>query len=103
MLTARPAVLAPQEVDEIRQNGCMFESTVTTAVNTAELRKIRGAFFLPNAITRYVTDWSVKTAHATVLEPSSGDATFLVRAVRRSCEPYVAHARQWMQLYGIGL
>lgn len=65
----------------------MFESTVTAAVNTAELRKIRGAFFIPNAITRYVTDWAVKTAPATVLEPSSGDAAFLVRAVRRLCEP----------------
>ncbi len=61
----------------------MFESSATTTVDTAQLRKARGAFFTPEAITRFVTDWAVRTAHDTVLEPSAGDAAFLVQAVRR--------------------
>lgn len=52
-------------------------------VDTAELRKARGAFFTPAAITRFVTDWAIRTPLDQVLEPSAGDAAFLVEAVRR--------------------
>lgn len=61
----------------------MLDFSVPTDVDTAELRKARGAFFTPDAITRYITDWAVRTADDTVLEPSAGDAAFLVQAVRR--------------------
>lgn len=60
----------------------MLEPAVIAA-DTAELRKARGAFFTPDAITRYIVDWAVRTSHDTVLEPSAGDAAFLVQAVRR--------------------
>ncbi|MDF2050237.1 N-6 DNA methylase [Arthrobacter sp. Cr_A7] len=52
-------------------------------VDTAELRKARGAFFTPAAISSFVTDWAVRTPCDRVLEPSAGDAVFLVDAVRR--------------------
>ncbi len=61
----------------------MFDSSAPAAVDTAELRKARGAFFTPDAITRYITNWAVRTSEDTVLEPSAGDAAFLVQAVRR--------------------
>lgn len=61
----------------------MLDSAVPAAVDTAELRKARGAFFTPDAITRYITDWAVRAPEDTVLEPSAGDAAFLVQAVRR--------------------
>lgn len=51
--------------------------------DTAKMRKARGAFFTPQAITRFITDWAIREADATVLEPSAGDAAFLVEAVRR--------------------
>ncbi len=60
----------------------MSEPAVITA-DTAEVRKARGAFFTPDAITRYITDWAIRTSRDTVLEPSAGDAAFLVQAVRR--------------------
>ncbi|APT87489.1 HsdM family class I SAM-dependent methyltransferase [Corynebacterium flavescens] len=60
----------------------MFESAAAP-VDTAELRKARGAFFTPDAITRYITDWAIRSSTDTVLEPSAGDAAFLVQAVRR--------------------
>ncbi|WP_141381173.1 N-6 DNA methylase [Microbacterium lacticum] len=56
---------------------------VVIAADTAEARKARGAFFTPDAITRYITDWAIRTAEDSVLEPSAGDAAFLVQAVRR--------------------
>jgi adenine-specific DNA-methyltransferase len=61
----------------------MFESAVTAPVDTTELRKARGAFFTPEPITRFITDWAIRDLDDTVLEPSAGDAAFLVEAVRR--------------------
>lgn len=61
----------------------MFDSSAPAAVDTAELRKARGAFFTPDSITRYITNWAIRTSEDSVLEPSAGDAAFLVQAVRR--------------------
>lgn len=51
--------------------------------DTPTLRKERGAFFTPDEITRFIADWAIRTAHDTVMEPSAGDAAFLVAAVAR--------------------
>lgn len=53
------------------------------ADDTGEARKARGAFFTPDPITRFMTDWAVRSTGDRVLEPSVGDAAFLVQAVRR--------------------
>jgi len=46
-------------------------------------RKARGAFFTPASITRFIAEWAIKAPDTRVLEPSAGDAAFLVEAVRR--------------------
>jgi adenine-specific DNA-methyltransferase len=51
--------------------------------DTASLRKERGAFFTPDAITRFMTNWAIRQADDEVLEPAAGDAAFLVAAVDR--------------------
>lgn len=51
--------------------------------DTAALRKERGAFFTPDEITRFVTRWAIRAASDQVMEPSAGDAAFLVSAVAR--------------------
>lgn len=51
--------------------------------DTAERRKARGAFFTPEPITRFIAEWAIRSAHDAVLEPSAGDAAFLVEAVAR--------------------
>jgi adenine-specific DNA methylase len=55
----------------------------STAADTPEVRKARGAFFTPEAIARFITEWAVRDADEVVLEPSCGDAEFLVQAVER--------------------
>lgn len=50
---------------------------------TAQDRKARGAFFTPDAITTYLTQWAVRSDADRVFEPSAGDAAFLVAAIRR--------------------
>lgn len=46
-------------------------------------RKARGAFFTPPAISRYLADWAIQSSTDTVLEPSCGEASFLLAAARR--------------------
>src|SRR5699024_5097447 len=47
------------------------------------LRKARGAFFTPDGVTRHLAEWAIQSADDTVLEPSAGEAAFLVAAVDR--------------------
>lgn len=52
-------------------------------VDTPELRKERGAFFTPSGITEFVANWAIRSARDRVMEPSVGDAAFLIAAVAR--------------------
>jgi adenine-specific DNA-methyltransferase len=51
--------------------------------DTPELRKERGAFFTPAGITEFVASWAIRAGADRVLEPSAGDAAFLVAAIER--------------------
>jgi adenine-specific DNA-methyltransferase len=51
--------------------------------DTPALRKARGAFFTPPTIARFISTWAVRDVDDRVLEPSAGDAAFLVPAVAR--------------------
>ncbi|MGK2868799.1 MAG: N-6 DNA methylase [Mycobacterium sp.] len=56
---------------------------IVPVLDTAAVRKARGAFFTPPQITRYLAEWAVRTGEDAVLEPSAGDAAFLVAATER--------------------
>lgn len=47
------------------------------------LRKARGAFFTPPQISNFVTNWAIRDAQDVVLEPSCGEAAFLIPAGQR--------------------
>lgn len=51
--------------------------------DNAVLRKARGAFFTPAEIAHFMTDWAVRSADDRVLEPSCGEASFLLSAGAR--------------------
>lgn len=51
--------------------------------DTPTLRKARGAFFTPDEITAFIAQWAIQSPDDRVLEPSAGDAAFLVAAVER--------------------
>lgn len=57
--------------------------STTHSDDTAVLRKARGAFFTPPAITHHIADWAIRSAADRVLEPSAGDAEFMLAAVAR--------------------
>ncbi len=52
-------------------------------VDGAATRKTRGAFFTPAPLCRYVANWAVRASDDTVLEPSCGEAAFLLAAGKR--------------------
>ena len=41
--------------------------TPSAALDTGELRKARGAFFTPEPVARYITDWAVRSTAAPVI------------------------------------
>lgn len=49
----------------------------------AATRKARGAFFTPGEIARFLADWAIRSPADRVLEPSCGEAAFLVSAAQR--------------------
>jgi len=57
----------------------------TDAVDAAAmgLRKARGAFFTPVELCDYLCRWAIRHATDRVLEPSCGEAAFLLAAARR--------------------
>lgn len=61
----------------------MVLRSVSADLDTASLRKSRGAFFTPEPLARYITDWAVRSVEDRILEPSCGEAAFLLAAVDR--------------------
>ena len=51
--------------------------------DSAQSRKARGAFFTPPELCDHVVDWAVRDPHDIVLEPSCGEASFLLTAGAR--------------------
>ena len=52
-------------------------------MDSDDLRKARGAYFTPPEIARYLVGWAVRSPEDTVLEPSCGEAGFLLAAAER--------------------
>lgn len=59
----------------------MTSSSPSRSKDTPELRKERGAYFTPPEITSFVAGWAIRSSNDRVMEPSAGDAAFLVAAV----------------------
>ena len=49
----------------------------------AHVRKERGAFFTPDAICSFIADWAIRSKDDSVLEPSCGEANFMLAAGER--------------------
>lgn len=52
-------------------------------MDTQALRKARGAFFTPCELTDFLATWAIRSPENAVLEPSCGDAAFLLSAAAR--------------------
>jgi adenine-specific DNA-methyltransferase len=70
------------------------------SVQLAEQRKARGAFFTPAEISRFMTEWAIRRADDRVLEPSCGEAAFLLPAARRLRDLGTQKGSMRYQLHG---
>jgi adenine-specific DNA-methyltransferase len=73
-------------------------------LDTADLRKARGAFFTPPAIADYLAAWAVDDdPNAKILDPTCGEAVFLLAAGRRLKELGRPANRLDEQVFGVDL
>jgi adenine-specific DNA methylase len=72
-----------------------------TSLSTEVQKKARGAFFTPPEIAKYLVDWAIRSSDDIVLEPSCGEASFLLAAANRLRE-FGAAPHLWSeQLHGV--
>jgi adenine-specific DNA-methyltransferase len=75
-----------------------------SAVDVAQMRKARGAFFTPEPIAAYLAAWAVGgNPAARVLDPTCGEAVFLLSAGRHLCEAGCVPEVLDERLFGIDL
>lgn len=68
--------------------------------NQAAERKARGAFFTPPEIARFIAEWAIRSPDDVVLEPSCGEAAFLLAAARRLRDIGARESTLAQQLHG---
>lgn len=66
-------------------------------------RKQRGAFFTPPQVAEFLTNWAIRSSADLVLEPSCGEAAFLMPAVTRLRELGAAPAEISRQVFGVDI
>lgn len=57
--------------------------TPSSALDSPALRKARGAFFTPPELCAHLASWAIRSGADRVLEPSCGEAAFLLAAAER--------------------
>ena len=60
-----------------------FGSTLSETEDSATARKARGAFFTPHELSDYLARWAIRSVNDVVLEPSCGEAQFLLSSLKR--------------------
>lgn len=60
-----------------------FVSVSLRSANTPPVRKARGAFFTPPAIADFLSKWAIREPGARVMDPTCGEAVFLLAAGER--------------------
>lgn len=64
-------------------------------------RKARGAFFTPTEVSQFIVNWAVRGPDDLVLEPSCGDASFLLPAAEKLVELGTNRSDLTQQLHGV--
>ena len=65
------------------------------------LRKARGAFFTPSEICSYIAAWAIRSGDDLILEPSCGEAAFLIEAANHLRERGSQDLLLQGQLHGV--
>lgn len=80
----------------------MSAITAIPTVDLPELRKARGAFFTPPAIADFLAWWAVSNGpKAKVLDPTCGEAVFLLAAARQLRKSGALPTDLHQQVFGV--
>jgi adenine-specific DNA-methyltransferase len=94
------AVVSAASLPTVRSLGSLAE-------DPAEARKARGAFFTPEAICSFIAAWAIRSSEDRVLEPSCGEAAFLLSSGHRlqelGCRATAGQLHWFDQLHGVEL
>lgn len=71
--------------------------------DSSALRKARGAFFTPPAIAEFLSQWAIRTPDARIMDPTCGEAVFLLAAGQRLRELGASEKDIANQLIGVDL
>lgn len=72
-------------------------------LDTLSARKARGAFFTPPAIAQFLADWAVRDSDTKVLDPTCGEAVFLLSAARNLAKAGATSDAIGRQISGVDL
>ncbi|MGM4924389.1 N-6 DNA methylase [Tardiphaga sp. 804_B3_N1_9] len=67
------------------------------------MQKARGAFFTPPPLSAFLTDWAIRSPNDVVLEPSCGDAAFLIPAALKLAELGASKKQVKSRLHGLDI
>jgi adenine-specific DNA-methyltransferase len=52
-------------------------------VKRMEERKLRGGYYTPHEITKFISEWAITSTKESILEPSCGDGNFIEASIQR--------------------
>ena len=52
-------------------------------VKRMEEQKLRGGYYTPHEITKFITEWAITSTKESILEPSCGDGNFIEASIQR--------------------
>ena len=67
------------------------------------LQKLRGAYYSPPEIVKFLTSWAIKSKEDKLLEPSFGDGVFLHSAYNRYKELGSSNVKTLKNMYAVEL
>ncbi len=85
------------------KEGTLVQEPGNVTPDTSAVRKTRGAFFTPPEMVSFVAAWATRGSRDVVLEPSCGEAAFLLGAAEQLRARGAATADLARQLHGVEL
>lgn len=72
-----------------------------TNKRSVDKQKLRGGYYTPTKLARYLADWAVRQGNERILEPSSGDGNFLVAAIEGLAKKFPPQDRKFAEITAV--
>lgn len=72
-----------------------------TNKTSVDKQKLRGGYYTPTKLARYLAEWAIRQGNERILEPSSGDGNFLVAALQHLANRFPPHAQRFSEITAV--